>query len=235
MAKKSSIATDSGFLLINKPSGMSSYDVIRKLKRVLPKDTKIGHAGTLDPLAEGLLIVGIGRSATRELGKSMQLKKTYEATGLLGKTYDTQDTTGKLLEEKEASAITKRDLKKTIKSFKGDIKQVPPMYSALKHKGKSLYKFARKGEEVERKPREVTIYKIKLTSFSPPNFTIRVTCSSGTYIRTLIHDIGNELEVGASMSALTRTHIGTYNSKKACAPDDLTTSAGIQDAFMRID
>jgi tRNA pseudouridine55 synthase len=226
---------NSGFLLIDKQPGASSYDVIRHLKKYLEKGAKIGHAGTLDPLATGLLIVGIGREATRELGKMMLQKKTYEAEGILGKTYDTQDTTGKILEEKDFEHITKRQLKKTLKRFKGNITQTPPMYSALKHKGRPLYTLARKGEEIEREPRNVTIYKIKLTSYSSPNFSIRVACSSGTYIRTLIHDIGNELDIGASMSALRRTRIGKYQIKKANIVKELSSVREISSVLLKVD
>lgn len=226
---------ENGILLINKPVGISSYDAIRHIKRLLPKGTKIGHAGTLDPLAEGLLIVGIGRSATKTLGSIMLLKKTYEASGILGKIYDSQDITGTLIEEHSFDTVRKKEAKGALKKFVGKIEQIPPMHSALKHKGKPLYKLAREGREIDRKARPVRVYKLRLKKWSPPDFQLRIVCSSGTYVRTLIHDIGSELGVGASMSALKRTRIGKYSLRKAHRLDTLTSEVDIITSLARVD
>ena len=217
-----------GFLHIDKPTGITSYDVIRHLKRLLPKGTKIGHAGTLDPLATGLLIIGIGRSATKQFADMIKLDKEYKVTALLGKTYDTQDITGKLLEEKDTSKITREAIIEVIKKFKGEIEQIPPMYSAIKHKGQPLYKLARKGEEIVRKARMVIIHSIEITSFELPRVKLRISCSSGTYIRTLVDDIGKELKVGASVEELRRTKIDNFSIKQATVLEKIQTEDDIK-------
>ena len=200
-----------GFLLIDKPSGPSSYDIIREIKKHYPKGTKIGHGGTLDPLASGLLVIGIGRDATKKLGDILKGDKTYEVTAVLGKTYDTYDITGKLIEEKSTESVTLKQIKKVLKSFEGDSSQIPPMFSALKHKGEPLYKFARQGIEIERKPRKIIIKEIKITSWENPYIKFTVTCGSGTYIRSLVDDIVKELGCGGAVFLLRKTQIRRLN------------------------
>lgn len=213
-----------GFILVDKPSGPSSYDMIRIVKKYLDKHIKIGHAGTLDPLASGLLIIGIGREATRALSRVLKFDKTYKVTAILGRRYDTQDITGKLLEEKGTSAIFLGTLKKTLLCFRGEQQQVPPMYSAAKYQGAPLYKLARRNKTVERKSKKITVYSINLISWKPPYLTLKVKCSSGTYIRTLVDDIGKRLSVGASVSELRRTQIGPFSVDEAVKPEKLNSN-----------
>lgn len=220
-----------GFLLIDKPTGITSYDVIRHIKQLLPKGTKIGHAGTLDPLATGLLIIGIGRGATKKFADMLKLDKEYEVTALLGKAYNTQDVTGKLIEEIDASKLTNELIVKTVEKFVGKIEQVPPMFSAIKHNGQPLYKLARKGEEVKREPRAVEIYSIEVVSIENPRVMMKVSCSSGTYIRTLIDDIGKDLGVGASVEELRRTKIDKFTISYASKLNTITSEANIAESL----
>lgn len=212
-----------GFLFIDKPSGPTSYDVIRRLKPLVGK-TKIGHAGTLDPLASGLLIVGIGRDATKKLDMFKNLRKTYEVKALVGKSYDAQDVTGKLISEKIITHVNESNIKEVLQSFIGKSKQLPPMFSAVKYKGKPLYKFARKGVTISRKQRKILIYSINAIHYKKPYVTFVVICSSGTYIRTLVHDFGEKLGTGAAVAELRRLSIGEFDIKQALKSDNITTS-----------
>lgn len=216
-----------GFIYIDKPKSITSYDVIRKLKRLLPKGTKIGHSGTLDPLATGLLLIGIGRGATKKLGTLLLHDKVYVVTALFGKKYDSQDVTGTLLEERDTTSLHKEQIEKILSEFIGRIEQIPPMYSAIKVKGQPLYKKARIGEVVERSSRKITIMNIELISWTNPRAIFRVECSSGTYIRTLIDDIGTKLGVGASVEELRRTNIGTYSVKRAISLERIKKESDI--------
>ncbi|OJI06428.1 tRNA pseudouridine(55) synthase TruB [bacterium CG10_46_32] len=203
---------DSGFLLINKPSGPTSHDAIYTLRKILGIK-KIGHAGTLDPFAEGLLLIGIG-DATKLLRHYVGLDKMYEATLKLGATSDTQDRTGKIQETKyKQDTTTKSKIENVLKSFIGKQKQTPPMHSAKKIDGVRLYKLARQGKEVERKAVEIEIYSINLISFDKDILKIQCRVSSGTFIRTLAEDIGKKLGCGAYLEELTRTHIGKFDLK----------------------
>jgi len=224
----------SGFIIIDKPEGISSYDVIRHIKRLLPRGIKIGHSGTLDPLATGMLIIGMGREATRGLGALAKKDKVYETTLHLGKRYDTLDVTGKLLEESDPSSVTKEDFIQVLKSFIGEIEQIPPMYSACKHKGQSLYKFARKGREVTRAPRKVIIHDAAMLCWNPPFVSIRVSCASGTYIRTLADDMGKILSVGAAVSEIRRTRIGDYSIKDAIPLKSIINKNDIEERFFQV-
>ena len=214
------------FILIHKPQGWTSFDVIAYLRkslsfesepegsplRVEDKVKKIGHAGTLDPFATGLLIVGVGRESTKKLEEFKNMPKTYIAEIKLGATSDTQDSTGLItLNEKNTNIPTKKDIENIIKKFIGKQKQLPPMYSAKKIKGKKLYKLARQGIEIERKPSDIEIYDIKLLNYNYPQLEIEVNCGAGTYIRTLAHDIGASLGTGAYCDELVRTKIGEYD------------------------
>lgn len=205
----------SGFLLINKPSGPTSHDIIDQLRRVTGIK-KIGHAGTLDPFASGLLIVAVGREATREIGKFVKLDKEYIAMLYLGATTDTYDRTGKQLEVRSKKLEVKINrVEEVLEKFIGKQEQVPPMFSAKKVGGKKLYKLARQGIEVERKPAPIEIYDIKILKYKWPLLKMKVLCSSGTYIRSLAHDIGKELDCGAYAQELERIAISGLRIDKA--------------------
>jgi tRNA pseudouridine55 synthase len=204
-----------GFILVNKPSGPTSHDIVDHLRRITGVK-KIGHAGTLDPFATGLLILGIGRPATKLLGKFLKQAKEYIATIKLGAVSDTYDRTGEILQITNGKLqITKETIEKTLKNFVGEIEQIPPMYSAKKVKGKKLYQLARQGKSIARQPQKVTVYKIKLLKFSKSTLKIKVGCSSGTYIRSLADDIGRTLGHGAYLEELCRTKIGQFDLENA--------------------
>ncbi len=211
----------SGFLLIDKPVGPTSHDVVDMVRRIL-HTRKVGHAGTLDPFASGLLIIAVG-AMTKQLSNFVGLDKAYEATLRLGATSDTMDRTGKI-EQKECAAISKEAFEAALETFRGEIAQVPPMYSAKKIDGKKLYELAREGKEIERKPVRVTIHELELVSFSWPKATIRTRVSSGTYIRALADDIGKTLGCGAYLEELRRTSIGRYTVDRAVSPKELTAA-----------
>ncbi len=183
------------------------------------KKIRVGHAGTLDPFATGLLIVGVGRESTRLLDTFKKMTKTYTATIKLGEVSDTQDKTGKISEfphsDKKPKKSTRAEVLTVIKTFLGKQSQIPPMFSAKKIKGQRLYDLARKGVTVERKPNEIEIHTIKVLKYTWPLLKIEVQCSAGTYIRTLAHDIGQKLGTGAYCQELIRTQIGSYVLKKA--------------------
>lgn len=196
-----------GIINVYKEKGFTSHDVVAKMRGIL-KQKKIGHTGTLDPEAQGVLPVCLGK-ATKVCELLTDKTKTYQAELLLGRVTDTQDTTGTVLEEKEVCA-TEEDVRACIASFTGEQEQVPPMYSALKVNGKKLYELARQGIEVERKARTITIEEIVIDAVNLPEITITVTCSKGTYIRTLCHDIGAALGCGGCMKSLLRTQVGPF-------------------------
>ena len=202
-----------GIINIYKEPGYTSNDVVAKLRGIL-KQRKIGHTGTLDPAAEGVLPVCLGKG-TRLAEFLTDKQKVYEAVVLLGVETDTQDTTGTVLSRKDTAGITEEEFRAAASSFIGDYDQVPPMYSAIKVDGKRLYELARKGIEVERKARRVEIYELLVKEFSLPRATIRVRCSRGTYIRTLCYDIGEKLGCGAAMEHLLREEAGTFTLETA--------------------
>jgi len=217
---------ENGFLLINKPETWTSHDVVGYMRRVT-HIKRIGHAGTLDPFATGLLIVAIGRENTKRLDELFKgLDKTYVATLRLGATSNTFDKTGVITKtegfESQIPLLSKERLGEVVNSFVGPQNQVPPMYSAKKIDGKKLYKLARKGIEVERKPHHITIYNIELLDYTFPELKIRVRCSTGTYIRTLVHDIGQKLGIGAYCEALERVNIGEYSLENATPIKDFS-------------
>lgn len=197
-----------GILNIYKEKGYTSHDVVARLRGIL-KQKKIGHTGTLDPDAEGVLPVCLGR-ATKVCGLLTEKDKVYETVLLLGKVTDTQDISGQVLEEKELQGITEEQIQNCIKGYVGEYEQLPPMYSALKVNGKKLYELARAGVEVERKRRLVTIYDIQIMEIELPRVRMRVHCSKGTYIRTLCHDIGADLKSGGCMESLLRTKVSCF-------------------------
>lgn len=197
-----------GVVNINKEKGYTSHDVVAKLRGIVGQK-KIGHTGTLDPDATGVLPVCLGK-ATKLCDMLTDKDKTYETVMLLGKTTDTQDISGTVLSEASISDIDETMVTKCIGEFVGDYLQMPPMYSALKVNGKKLYELARQGIEVERKKRPVVIHEIHILEIDLPRVRIEVSCSKGTYIRTLCHDIGQKLGCGACMEELTRTRVGRF-------------------------
>ena len=197
-----------GVLNIRKEKGYTSFDVVAKLRGILHMK-KIGHTGTLDPEAEGVLPVVLGK-ATKLVDLLTEKQKTYEALLHLGLETDTQDMTGTVLEEKPVE-VTEEEVRTVIRSFLGEQQQIPPMYSALKVDGKKLYELAREGKTVERKPRAVQFYEIEIKKIELPYVRFSVTCSKGTYIRTLCHDIGQKLGCGGCMEELLRSRVGRYS------------------------
>jgi len=205
---------DKGFILINKPAGITSHDVVDKLREIT-KIKKIGHAGTLDPFANGLLILGIGREFTKKLSVFQKKDKEYIANLRLGAESDTFDRDGKIVERKVEKIPEKEEIEETLKIFLGEIEQIPPAFSAKKIGGKKFYELARKGIKVEPKPQRVKIYEISILEYKFPYLKIKVKCSSGTYIRSLANDIGKKLGCGAYVEELTRTKIGEFSIENA--------------------
>ena len=203
----------SGVLNIYKEKGYTSHDVVAKLRGILGQK-KIGHTGTLDPDAVGVLPVCLGK-ATKLCDMLTDKNKTYETVMLLGKVTDTQDTSGVTLSEHDTSTVDETAVRTAVLSFVGDYMQIPPMYSALKVNGKKLYELAREGIEIERKARPVQILEIQIRDINLPRVRMEVTCSKGTYIRTLCHDIGELLECGACMEELVRTKVSCFDIEDA--------------------
>lgn len=196
-----------GILIVDKPDGWTSQDVAAKLRGVF-HERRIGHGGTLDPMATGVLPIFVGR-ATRAAEFMESAEKEYIAGLRLGLVTNTQDTSGEALESRPVD-VTREQLEAVLKQFTGRIQQIPPMYSAVKIGGKKLYELARKGQEIERKPREITIHALELLDGAGSDWTLRVHCSKGTYVRTLCHDIGAALGCGGCMSSLRRTMAGRF-------------------------
>lgn len=197
-----------GIIVIDKPKGRTSHDMVYFIRR-MTGIKKVGHTGTLDPDATGVLPLCIG-NGTKVSDMLLESDKCYRAELILGKTTDTQDLSGNVLEEKEVN-LSEEEIVKAAESFVGEIEQIPPMYSAIKQDGKKLYELARKGIEVERKPRRVTINEITIVKIDKNTVTIDVDCSKGTYIRTLCSDIGEKLGCGGCMGNLRRTKAGMFN------------------------
>ena len=201
-----------GILLIDKPAGWTSSDVVAKLRGVL-HERRIGHSGTLDPMATGLLVVFVGR-ATRAVEFAESDEKRYTARLRLGLVTDTQDTTGSAIGGTPRE-VGREELEATLARFRGEIAQIPPMYSAIKVKGQKLYEIARRGGEVERRPRAVTIHALEILGREDGDWVLDVRCSKGTYVRTLCHDVGAALGCGGCMSALRRTEAGRFRLEDA--------------------
>jgi tRNA pseudouridine55 synthase len=208
-----------GVLLVDKPARLTSHDVVDRIRRHFGFK-KVGHCGTLDPAATGLLLIVLER-ATKLQANLMSADKTYEGTMLLGVATDSQDADGKVIAEKPVPPLTGDDIENVFAKFRGDIQQVPPMVSAVKHQGTPLYKLARKGKTVEREPRLVHIYDFRPLKLDLPRVAFRVTCTKGTYVRTLCHDIGEALGCGAHLSDLRRTRSGDFDAKDAHKLDEL--------------
>ena len=221
-----------GIVIVDKPAGWTSQDVTARLRRVFGT-RRIGHGGTLDPMATGVLPVFVGR-ATRGVEFFEHADKTYEAVLRLGTVTDTQDSTGTVL-EKRPITVTEAEFRDILPKFTGKIAQVPPMYSAIKVDGKKLYELARAGKEIERKPREITIFSLDLLEFTGETAKIRVHCSKGTYIRTLCHDIGAALGCGGCMEALRRTAAGEYTLADSVELDTLLNAERPEDYLRDVD
>jgi tRNA pseudouridine55 synthase len=208
-----------GILPVEKGPGVTSFQVVAHLRRVL-RAPRIGHGGTLDPAATGLLPILVGE-ATKLTPYLVDLDKEYVATIRLGVTTETQDLSGAVLETRPVPALDAAALEAALAPFTGVIRQVPPMYSALRRGGKRLYELARQGVEVEREPREVTIHSIRLESLALPDLVIRIRCGKGTYVRTLAADLGTALGCGAALAALVRTRVGPFALEAAVPWDEL--------------
>ena len=225
----------SGIINVYKEKGFTSFDVVAKLRGIL-KTKKIGHTGTLDPDAEGVLPVCIGR-ATKVCDILTDKDKVYEAVMLLGVETDTQDTSGEVLKELPVE-VSEEDVKEAILSFVGEYAQVPPMYSALKVNGKKLYELAREGKTVERKARNVQIFSIEILEIDLPRVRMSVHCSKGTYIRTLCHDVGQKLGCGGCMDKLLRTKVGVFelaDTLKLAEIDALAREGLVEDRIISVD
>lgn len=222
-----------GILNIYKEKGYTSHDVVAKLRGIV-RQKRIGHTGTLDPDAEGVLPVCLGK-ATSLCGMLTDQSKIYETVLLLGKVTDTQDLTGRVLEERETQGLTEEEVRSCIAGFAGDYEQLPPMYSALKVNGKKLYELARQGIEVERKKRKVRIHEISIQEISLPWVRMKVHCSKGTYIRTLCHDIGRKLGCGGCMESLLRIRAGCFELSDSVRLGDVEAActAGNLDKILR--
>lgn len=211
-----------GILNIDKPPGITTMDVVRRIKRASGQK-RVGHGGTLDPLATGVVHVCLGQ-ATRMMEYVIDSTKEYQAQVELGAETDTYDALGEVNQRGDASAVTLQDVQVALESFKGAIEQVPPMYSALKRQGKRLYELARAGMEVERAPRKVEVQSIDLSSWNPPVFTLTVGCGRGFYMRSLAHDLGRALGCGAHLKSLVRLRSGSFKITEAMQLEDAEES-----------
>ena len=221
-----------GILIVDKPAGWTSQDVVAKLRGVF-HEKRVGHGGTLDPMATGVLPIFFGR-ATRAVEFFEHAEKAYVAGLLLGTVTDTQDTTGTVLSQQSA-AVTREALETVLSGFLGEQRQLPPMYSAVKINGKKLYEIARKGKEVERNPRTITVFKLKLLDFDGTTARLYVHCSKGTYVRTLCHDIGAALGCGGCMAALRRVQAGAYGEAEAVALDAIINDSNPEALLRPVD
>jgi tRNA pseudouridine55 synthase len=210
-----------GILVVDKPDGLTSHDVVQKVRKVFGT-RQVGHAGTLDPIASGVLVLLVG-SATRIAQYLQEDDKEYHLTLRLGMETDTQDITGKVLSEADPSGIGQQDLEKALVSYRGRFKQVPPSFSAIKRAGQPLYRLARKGIHIEVEAREVQIHRLDLAGWDPPRASLQVVCSKGTYMRTLCHDIGQDLGVGGCMESLIRVRSGVFPLTDAVSLDQIAS------------
>jgi tRNA pseudouridine55 synthase len=230
---------DAGLFLVDKPPGLTSFRVVSKLRHIL-KIKKVGHAGTLDPFATGLLVVCAGRAATRLISRLMDGEKEYQATVRLGIETDTCDIEGETVRQAEVGHIDAHRLEQALHKFRGRQLQTPPAYSALKHKGKPLYYYARRGITVSKEPREIEISVLERTdgcsalTESSPDFSIRVVCSKGTYIRTLGADIGAELGCGAHLCQLRRSRSGCFSLDDSLSWADLNAENSFEQCMKKM-
>jgi len=230
---------EAGVFLVDKPVGITSFGVVARLRRIL-KMKKVGHAGTLDPFATGLLIVCAGRPATKLISQFMDGEKEYLATLLLGAETETCDTEGEVTSRKEIGLLEAQRIEECLQGFRGMQMQVPPAYSALKHKGKPLYYYARKGIKITKEARQVEIGCLERTdgagdiAAENPHLSLKVVCSKGTYIRTLGADIGSELGCGAHLVALRRTMSGIFSVKDALSWDELDSENALESCMRKM-
>lgn len=228
-----------GILLINKPIYWTSFDVVKYIRKFIPpsRNTKVGHAGTLDPLAQGLLIICIGKMC-QFVQSLMNKEKEYVVRIKLGEKRDTDDISGVLIESKEIFHISKTNILEALQEFRGEFYQVPPMYSALKLDGVPLYKLARsghhhwKGKVIERQARKVQISEIKLLHYIPPLLGLKVICGKGTYIRALARDLGERLGCGGCVKSLVRTRIGEFKLSQAVSPKSIRTTQELENLIL---
>ncbi len=208
-----------GLLLVDKPAGLTSHDVVDRIRRHF-RLRKVGHGGSLDPLATGLLIILLGRG-TRLSDLLTGSDKTYEGVMRLGVSTDSHDADGAVVAERDPAGVTQEALEDQMRRHTGDLLQTPPMVSAVKKDGVPLYKLARRGQEVERQPRLIHVYRFSLLAFKPPRARFRLQCTKGTYVRSLCHEIGEALGCGAHLESLRRTRSGAYDVANATPLDDL--------------
>jgi tRNA pseudouridine55 synthase len=221
-----------GFFIIDKPVGLTSYGVVARVKR-LSQERHVGHAGTLDPTASGVLPVCLGH-ATRVVEFLVDAAKTYRAVVTLGVATDTYDATGNITRRTDPSTVHLSALEAALVSFRGTIRQTPPMYSAIKHDGQPLYKLARAGLNIERPDRMVKVYRLDIFAWQPPQVTLDIECSKGTYIRSLANDLGEALGCGAHLTSLVRTRYGDFAVEEAVSLDRLTEAfqTGYEDHYL---
>ncbi|GBE15912.1 tRNA pseudouridine synthase B [bacterium BMS3Abin14] len=217
--------------MVDKEVGITSHDVVQRVRRILSM-RQVGHSGTLDPIASGVLVVLVG-SATRVAQYLQEDDKEYHLTLLLGIETDTQDVTGQTLSRMEASHITRDAFETAVNRYRGEFLQIPPSYSAIKHNGQPLYKLARRGISVTVDPRKVTVYRAEISGWEPPRAFLKVVCSKGTYMRTLCHDIGKDLGVGGCMESLVRTRSGNFTLKDAVDLDSLARDAAAPESLLQ--
>jgi len=222
-----------GVLTVNKPAGMTSHDVVDCIRRAA-RIRRVGHTGTLDPMATGVLPLCLGK-ATKIAQFLLAEDKEYEVEMLLGVVTDSQDTTGQVVETREVKAIGRQQAEETFSRFVGRLMQVPPMVSAKHHKGRRLYELARQGVVVDRPPLPVTVWRLELRFLRLPRIGFYVHCSKGTYIRTLCHDLGEALGTGAAMSALVRTRCGSFTLQDATPLSELNSREQIQERLRSMD
>lgn len=213
----------SGILNINKPKGLTSHDVVSRVRRISGQ-RRVGHAGTLDPMATGVLLLCLGQ-ATRVSEYLMASPKTYQARVRLGISTDTYDSEGQIVDQRDCGDISRQQVTRALEDMVGALEQTPPMYSAIKHQGTPLYRLARRGETVERKPRRVVIHALELLDWEPPDMEATIHCSKGTYIRSLAHDLGQRLGCGAHLTALTRLASGRFQLSDALTLDQVEHAA----------
>jgi len=222
-----------GLLVVYKPAGPSSYDVIRRLKKVLGRDIRIGHCGTLDPAAEGILLVLLGK-ATRRQSELMNLVKTYRVTIRLGQRTSTGDRQGQVIEELPVGDLSVGDVEKVLNRFIGEISQVPPMYSAVHYGGRRLYELARKDIIVERAARKVKIYSLQLVNLTLPRLVLRVKCSAGTYMRALAEDIARACGTVGMVEELVREKVGDFDRSISLDYSDIESTLRKEDLSQKI-
>ena len=220
-----------GILLVDKPKGITSHDAVDRVRRALGIK-KVGHAGTLDPMASGLLVMGVGRG-TRLLRFLSDLEKEYEGTGRLGVETDTLDADGEVVRTADVD-VSEAELRSAMQALTGEIQQRPPAYSAVQVGGERSYKAARRGEVLEAPPRSIRVDAFELLRFTPPGFDFRVVCSSGTYIRSLVADVGARLGTGGHLTRLVRTRIGHFSLDQATPPNEVGDPLRLEDAVAHL-